>query len=37
MDKQVFSALMQNLPGDEFRDGLDHLLEREFGQAHFCL
>jgi hypothetical protein len=30
MDKQVFSALMQNLPGDEFRDDLDHLLEREF-------
>ena len=29
MDEQVFSALMQNLPGDEFRDDVDHLFEHE--------
>lgn len=29
MDEQVFSALMQNLPGDEFRDDVDHLFEQE--------
>jgi hypothetical protein len=29
MDKQIFSALIQNLPGDEFRDDIDRLLEHE--------
>jgi predicted RNA-binding protein with EMAP domain len=29
MDKQMFSALMQDLPGDEFRDEVDYLLEQE--------
>jgi hypothetical protein len=29
MNNQMFSELMQDLPGDEFRDGVDRLLERE--------
>ena len=29
MDNQTFSELMQDLPGDAFRDGVDHLLGRE--------
>ena len=29
MDKQMFSGLMQDHEGDEFRDEVDYLLEQE--------